>query len=150
VVHTFNPRCTPLIPALGRQRQVDFWVRGQPGLQSEFQDSQGQGYTDVSGKKKLPRMIDGPHARMHAHARQNRSAGTWGLSGGSHCNTLPWKRPFRDSWVPLLDQGHVSAEVSHLAHLSQSMLLLGLSWVGQGPQESPALLAQKTQTGEPL
>jgi hypothetical protein len=32
---------TPLIPALGRQRQVDFWVRGQPGLQSELQDSQG-------------------------------------------------------------------------------------------------------------
>jgi hypothetical protein len=36
--------CLPLIPALGRQRQVDFWVRGQPGLQSEFQDSQG--YTE--------------------------------------------------------------------------------------------------------
>jgi hypothetical protein len=34
----------PLIPALGRQRQVHFWVRGQPGLQSEFQDSQG--YTE--------------------------------------------------------------------------------------------------------
>ena len=32
---------TPLIPALGKQRQVDFWVQGQPGLQSEFQDSQG-------------------------------------------------------------------------------------------------------------
>ena len=32
---------TPLIPALGRQRQADFWVWGQPGLQSEFQDSQG-------------------------------------------------------------------------------------------------------------
>jgi hypothetical protein len=31
----------PLIPALGRQRQVDFWVRGQPALQSEYQDSQG-------------------------------------------------------------------------------------------------------------
>jgi hypothetical protein len=30
----------PLIPALRRQRQADFWVRGQPGLQSEFQDSQ--------------------------------------------------------------------------------------------------------------
>jgi hypothetical protein len=30
----------PLIPALGRQRQVDFWVRGHPHLQSEFQDSQ--------------------------------------------------------------------------------------------------------------
>jgi hypothetical protein len=36
--------CTPLIPALGRQRQVDFRVWGQPGLQSEFQDSQG--YTE--------------------------------------------------------------------------------------------------------
>jgi hypothetical protein len=30
----------PLIPALGKQRQTDFWVRGQLGLQSEFQDSQ--------------------------------------------------------------------------------------------------------------
>jgi hypothetical protein len=28
-----------LIPALGRQKQADFWVWGQPGLQSEFQDS---------------------------------------------------------------------------------------------------------------
>jgi hypothetical protein len=34
-------RRTPLIPALRRQRQADFWVRGQSGLQSEFQDSQG-------------------------------------------------------------------------------------------------------------
>jgi hypothetical protein len=31
----------PLTPAFGRQRQTDFWVRGEPGLQSEFQDSQG-------------------------------------------------------------------------------------------------------------
>jgi hypothetical protein len=36
----------PFIPALGRQRQVDFLVQGQPGLQSEFQDSQG--YTEKS------------------------------------------------------------------------------------------------------
>jgi hypothetical protein len=42
--------CMPLIPALGRQRQVDFWVRGQPGLQSEFQDSQG--YTEKPCLKK--------------------------------------------------------------------------------------------------
>jgi hypothetical protein len=34
----------PLIPALGRQRQADFWVQGQPGLQSELQDSQS--YTE--------------------------------------------------------------------------------------------------------
>jgi hypothetical protein len=45
---------TPLIPALERQRQVDFWVRSQPGLQSKFQDSQG--YTEkpcLEKKKKL-------------------------------------------------------------------------------------------------
>jgi hypothetical protein len=30
----------PLIPALGKQRQVDLQVQGQPGLHSEFQDSQ--------------------------------------------------------------------------------------------------------------
>ena len=34
----------PLIPALGRQRQANFWVPDQPGLQSKFQDSQG--YTE--------------------------------------------------------------------------------------------------------
>jgi hypothetical protein len=39
-----------LIPALGSQRQVDFWVQGQLGLQSEFQDSQG--YTEKPCLKK--------------------------------------------------------------------------------------------------
>jgi hypothetical protein len=51
---------TPLIRALGRQRQADFWVRGQPGLQSECQDSQG--YTEKpclekKTKTKLPRVF---------------------------------------------------------------------------------------------
>jgi hypothetical protein len=40
----------PLIPAFRRQRQADFWVRGQPGLQSAFQDSQG--YTEKPCLKK--------------------------------------------------------------------------------------------------
>jgi hypothetical protein len=35
---------TPLIPALRRWRQADLWARGQPGLQSKFQNSQG--YTE--------------------------------------------------------------------------------------------------------
>jgi hypothetical protein len=43
------PWHTPLIPALRRQRQADFWVQGQPGLQSEFQDSQG--YTEKPSRK---------------------------------------------------------------------------------------------------
>jgi hypothetical protein len=41
---------TPLIPALGRQRKADFWVWGQPALQSEFQDSHG--YTEKPCLKK--------------------------------------------------------------------------------------------------
>jgi hypothetical protein len=45
--------CTPLILALGRQRQADFWVRGQPGLQSEFQGSQR---TQTQKKKWRPRV----------------------------------------------------------------------------------------------
>jgi hypothetical protein len=41
---------TPLIPALGRQRQLDLFVPGQPGLQSELQD--GQGYPEKPCHKK--------------------------------------------------------------------------------------------------
>jgi hypothetical protein len=40
----------PLVLALERLRQVDFWVRGQPGLQSDFQDSHG--YMDEPSLKK--------------------------------------------------------------------------------------------------
>ena len=40
----------PLIPAFGRQRQADFWIWDQPGLQSEFQDIQG--YTEKPCLKK--------------------------------------------------------------------------------------------------
>jgi hypothetical protein len=39
---------TPLISAL--RRQADFWVQGKPGLQSEFQDSQG--YTEKPSLEK--------------------------------------------------------------------------------------------------
>jgi hypothetical protein len=41
---------TSLVPALRRQKQADFLVRGQPGLQSEFQDSQS--YTEKPHLKK--------------------------------------------------------------------------------------------------
>ena len=52
-----------LIPALRRQRQADFWVQGQPGLQSEFQDSQSytekpfleKTTTTTTKKKKKPK-----------------------------------------------------------------------------------------------
>jgi hypothetical protein len=57
---------TPLISALRRQRQVDFWVRGQPDLQSEFQDSQG--YTEKpclkKPKKKKKKGMQAPLERL--------------------------------------------------------------------------------------
>jgi hypothetical protein len=43
---------TPVIPALGRQKQADFWVQGQPGLQSKFQDSQDDTEKPFLEKKK--------------------------------------------------------------------------------------------------
>jgi hypothetical protein len=43
----------PLIPALGRQRQADFCVQGQPDLQSEFQDNQN--YTEKPCHEKKQR-----------------------------------------------------------------------------------------------
>jgi hypothetical protein len=53
---------TPLIPALGRQRQVDFWVRGQPDLQSEFQDSQGYTEKPCIKKQKTKKKLNGPRS----------------------------------------------------------------------------------------
>jgi hypothetical protein len=64
---------TPLIPPLGRQRQADFWVRGQPGLWSEFQESQG--YTEKpclkkpkgGGRKKCLFLISFIAILIHVH-----------------------------------------------------------------------------------
>jgi hypothetical protein len=66
---------TPLIPALRRQRQADFWVRGQPGLQSEFQDSQG--YTETRGQNKT-------NPVMHAWDLRIRKGETGGLWSQDH------------------------------------------------------------------
>jgi hypothetical protein len=57
----------PLIPALGRQRQVDFWVQGQSGLQSEFQDSQG--YTEKTCLEKTK-------TNKQTNKQKNRFSGT--------------------------------------------------------------------------
>jgi hypothetical protein len=70
---------TPLIPAFGRQRQVDFWVRGQPGLQSEFQDSQG--YTEKpclekpKEKKKNGQLL--PISAIAGHAATYSAFSNW-------------------------------------------------------------------------
>jgi hypothetical protein len=56
------------MPALGRQRQADFWVRGQPGLQSEFQDSQDYTEKPLSREKKQKKKKEGKKKRE----RENR------------------------------------------------------------------------------
>jgi hypothetical protein len=61
---------TPLIPALGRQRQADFRVRGQPGLQSEFQVSQG--YTEKPCLKKQK-------PKPKKKTKQNKRIDKWNL-----------------------------------------------------------------------
>jgi hypothetical protein len=44
----------PLIPALRKQKQVALWVQGQPGLQNEFQVSQGYIEKNLSQTNKTP------------------------------------------------------------------------------------------------
>jgi hypothetical protein len=66
----------PLIPVLGRQRQADFWVWGQPGLQSEFQDSQDYYRETLSQKQNKT-----PTTKQTQKQKKNASL-------FSHCNSL--------------------------------------------------------------
>jgi hypothetical protein len=80
---------TPLIPALGRQ--ADFWVRGQPGLQSEFQDSQG--YTEKPCLENPPKK--GPS--MTALQKTQQAAE---LEANSCAQPMD-----RSSWPPVVELG---------------------------------------------
>jgi hypothetical protein len=63
---------TCLIMPLGRQRQADLSVRGQPGLQSEFQDSQG--YTEKPCLRKKERKKEREKERKRERKRKSRFA----------------------------------------------------------------------------
>jgi hypothetical protein len=110
--------CTPLIPALGRQRQADLWVRGQPGLQSEFQDSQG--YTEKPCLEKLKKQTNKKKPKKQNKTKQktqNYHVSTviqiqvlWKSSQGSELlihlassrNTNYWKQVFIILWCQWL------------------------------------------------
>jgi hypothetical protein len=83
--------CMPLIPALRGQRQSDLWVLGQPGLQSEFQDSQVYtekpcletpkkkssfhmllGHHSDDERKVMIRRIDQEHTHTHTHTHTHK------------------------------------------------------------------------------
>jgi hypothetical protein len=88
----------PLMPALGRQRQAYFWVWGQPGLQSKFQDSQGYTEKPCLKKKKVLQVISEAYSSL------------WGLICHSGtCSSFPpveWdcmeiiKKGWNNYWIP--------------------------------------------------
>jgi hypothetical protein len=92
----------PLIPALGRQRQVNFWVRGQPGLQSEFQDSQG--YTEK------------PCLEKQTNKQTNKKPGTCIFDPG--VPTERWKVQTEDS----PEVGRPATQVYSVANYKESLL----------------------------
>jgi hypothetical protein len=67
---------TPLIPALGRQRQADTRVQRQPGLQSEFQDSQG--YRETLSRHPPP-----PQKKREREKKKNSPDFFFGLKPGA-------------------------------------------------------------------
>jgi hypothetical protein len=60
VAHAFNP-------STWRQRQADLWVQGQPGLQSEFQETQG--------------FTEKPCLKKQKEKRKERKAGAHHITG---------------------------------------------------------------------
>jgi hypothetical protein len=66
---------------LRRQRQADFWVPGQPGLQSEFQDSQG--YTKKPCLKKKNKTKQ--NRTEQNKTKQNKTKLLNGLGSGDTC-----------------------------------------------------------------
>jgi hypothetical protein len=85
----------PLIPALGRERQADFWVWGQPGLLREFQDSQG--YTEkpcLKKKKKKRKKERKEKPGVVAHAFDS---STWEGEAGRFLSLRP---AWSTAWVP--------------------------------------------------
>jgi hypothetical protein len=59
-----------LIPALRRQRQADFCIPGQPGLQSELQDSQG--YTEKPCLEKQNKTKQNKNKTKQNKTKQNK------------------------------------------------------------------------------
>jgi hypothetical protein len=120
---------TPLIPALRRQRQrqADFRVWGQPGLQSKFQDSQGytekpclekqnktkQNRTEQNKRKKKKKKNERKHHTLFLF-----STNLYSIEKTSG-SLVTRKVLSRDSWM-----GKTALGEKHLASLSLHPLLV--------------------------
>ena len=109
---------TPLIPALERQRQADFWVWGQPGLQSEFQDSYTELYRETLSQQNKTKQ--NKTKQNKAKQKQNKKQGkgtTWRIIPWLSCQPiLPFLFPrFPVSLAPNGSWVSVGAYVSDMA-----------------------------------
>jgi hypothetical protein len=159
---------TPLIPALGRQRQTDFWVRGQPGLQSEFQDSQG--YTEKPCLKKQNKTKQ----KTKKNYAQKVGGWGWGLEWGlahlqdktnklwivllSFLASIPWPlmlSPILSSYAcfspppPPSSSRSLSLEPTPLAYLATKTKRIGRQ-TGCFKIQVNVLLCNSSGTPEPL
>jgi hypothetical protein len=80
VAHAFNP-------STREAWQADFWVRGQPGLQSELQDSQG--YTEKPCLEK-PKKKKKKKKKKNSGKLKKNTAGGWrddSVVKGAYCSS---------------------------------------------------------------
>jgi hypothetical protein len=111
---------------------VDFWVRGQPGLQSEFQDSQG--YTEKPClEKQKNRKTKNKNKTMEVHLFNRGDANlfsTWKAGSGwsftlvvlAICRTRPLPNPRASSSLELENCFSVNKTHAHGRHdLSSSL-----------------------------
>ena len=128
--------CTPLIPALGRQRQVDFWVLGQPGLQSKFQNSQG--YTEKpclektknkQTNKKVRRWLNGCNCTFQGNKHQNNSHRCTAHIMGFHIKGH--KSSLNNSSILKLPERYSTSKhifkIKYLEYVTQSLIELSIS-----------------------
>ena len=86
----------PLIPTLGRQRQEVFWVRGQPGLQNEFQDSQGYIEKPCLEKIKTKQNKTKQNKTNQTQTNKQTKKGALGVVVSSYwCSSYGASNPFR-------------------------------------------------------
>ena len=77
---------TPLIPVPRRKRQTDFWVRGQPGLQCEFQDNQGSKTQSQKINKQTNKQTK--ITKIKQKTKNKTCEGSFKKSGSSSCSSV--------------------------------------------------------------
>ena len=97
---------TPLIPAVGRQRQEVFWVRGQPGLQSEFQDSWG--YTEKPYLEKNKTKQTNKTSKPASTVTHFLSQGHTSSMGQASKYVSLWGQSYSSHHTPFMDKETIS------------------------------------------